>query len=51
MAVAKLKDWDEGKIEVDLCAIGNKGLGFMQRLAATSHPRWPAWATRPTWSA
>jgi F-type H+-transporting ATPase subunit gamma len=32
MAVAKLKGWDERKIEVDICAIGNKGLGFMQRL-------------------
>jgi F-type H+-transporting ATPase subunit gamma len=32
MAVTKLKGWDEQKIEVDICAIGNKGLGFMQRL-------------------
>jgi len=32
MAVAKLKGWDEQNLEVDLCAIGNKGLGFMQRL-------------------
>ena len=32
LAVAKLKGWDEQKVEVDICAIGNKGLGFMQRL-------------------
>jgi F-type H+-transporting ATPase subunit gamma len=32
MAVTKLKGWDEQKIEIDICAIGNKGLGFMQRL-------------------
>ena len=32
LAVAKLKEWDTSKIEVDICAIGNKGLGFMQRL-------------------
>ena len=32
LAVSKMKGWDEQKVEVDVCAIGNKGLGFMQRL-------------------
>jgi F-type H+-transporting ATPase subunit gamma len=32
LSLNKLKAWDEQKIEVDVCAIGNKGLGFMQRL-------------------
>jgi F-type H+-transporting ATPase subunit gamma len=34
LAVSKLKEWDDHKVEVDVCAIGNKGLGFMQRLGA-----------------
>jgi F-type H+-transporting ATPase subunit gamma len=34
LAVTKMKGWDEQKIEVDVCAIGNKGLGFVQRLGA-----------------
>lgn len=34
LAVSKMKAWDEQKIEVDVCAIGNKGLGFVQRLGA-----------------
>ena len=35
LAVSKLKDWDSQKIEVDVCAIGNKGLGFVQRLGGS----------------
>jgi len=34
LTLNKLKAWDEQKIEVDVCAIGNRGLGFMQRLGA-----------------
>ena len=34
LAVSKMKGWDDQKIEVDVCAIGNKGLGFVQRLGA-----------------
>ncbi len=34
LTLGKLKAWDEQKIEVDVCAIGNKGLGFVQRLGA-----------------
>jgi len=34
LAVNKMKAWDEQKVEVDVCAIGNKGLGFVQRLGA-----------------
>ncbi|PIX97517.1 MAG: F0F1 ATP synthase subunit gamma [Hydrogenophilales bacterium CG_4_9_14_3_um_filter_63_34] len=34
LSLNKLKDWGEQKIEVDVCAIGNKGLGFMQRLGS-----------------
>lgn len=34
LTLAKMKAWDEAKIDVDVCAIGNKGMGFMQRLGA-----------------
>ncbi len=34
LTLGKLKAWDEQKIEVDVCAIGNKGMGFVQRLGA-----------------
>ena len=34
LAVSKLKAWDDQQVEVDVCAIGNKGLGFVQRLGA-----------------
>jgi F-type H+-transporting ATPase subunit gamma len=34
LTLNKLKAWDEQKIEVDVCVIGNKGLGFLQRLGA-----------------
>ncbi len=34
LALNKLKAWDDQKIEVDVCAIGNKGLGFVQRLGS-----------------
>jgi len=30
----RMKDWDAQKIEIDVTVIGNKGLGFMQRLGA-----------------
>ncbi|TCS70714.1 ATP synthase F1 subcomplex gamma subunit [Sulfuritortus calidifontis] len=32
MVLGKLKDWEAKGIEVDVTAIGNKGLGFIQRL-------------------
>jgi F-type H+-transporting ATPase subunit gamma len=32
LALGKLKAWDDDKVEVDVCVIGNKGLGFIQRL-------------------
>ena len=34
LVLNRMKTWDEQKIEMDVCAIGNKGLGFMQRLGA-----------------
>ena len=34
LTLNKLKAWDEQKVEVDVCAIGSKGLGFIQRLGA-----------------
>jgi F-type H+-transporting ATPase subunit gamma len=34
MALAQYKDWQQQGEEIDVCAIGNKGLGFMQRLGA-----------------
>ncbi|MDP2787869.1 MAG: F0F1 ATP synthase subunit gamma [Pseudomonadota bacterium] len=32
LSLSKVKAWGEQKIGVDVCAIGGKGLGFMQRL-------------------
>ena len=34
LALAKMKEWDAQGEEIEVCAIGNKGLGFMQRLGA-----------------
>jgi len=34
LTLNKLKAWDEQKVEVDVCVVGNKGLGFIQRLGA-----------------
>ena len=33
-SVAKMKDWDANGIGVDVTVVGNKGLGFMQRMGA-----------------
>ena len=34
MAVSQMKQWDAAGVDIDVTAIGNKGLGFMQRLGA-----------------
>ncbi len=34
LALNKMKEWEAEGEEVEVCAIGNKGLGFMQRLGA-----------------
>ncbi|MES2365924.1 MAG: F0F1 ATP synthase subunit gamma [Pseudomonadota bacterium] len=34
LVVSKMKQWDGAKLGVDVTAIGNKGLGFMQRMGA-----------------
>jgi F-type H+-transporting ATPase subunit gamma len=34
MVLAQYKEWQAQGEEVDVCALGNKGLGFMQRLGA-----------------
>ena len=34
MALAKMREWESEGEEFEVCAIGNKGLGFMQRLKA-----------------
>ena len=34
MALVQYKQWQSEGEEIDVCAIGNKGLGFMQRLGA-----------------
>jgi F-type H+-transporting ATPase subunit gamma len=34
MVLGQYKDWQQAGEDVDVCAIGNKGLGFMQRLGA-----------------
>ncbi len=35
LAMNKMKDWEAEGEEIEVCTIGNKGLGFMQRLGAT----------------
>ncbi len=34
LALNKMKEWETEGEEIEVCAIGNKGLGFMQRLGA-----------------
>ena len=34
LALNKIKEWETQGEEIEVCAIGNKGLGFMQRLGA-----------------
>ena len=34
LALNKIKEWEAQGEEIEVCAIGNKGLGFMQRLGA-----------------
>jgi F-type H+-transporting ATPase subunit gamma len=34
LALNKIKDWEAQGEEIEVCALGNKGLGFMQRLGA-----------------
>jgi F-type H+-transporting ATPase subunit gamma len=34
MALAKIKEWQSEGEEIDVCCLGNKSLGFMQRLGA-----------------
>ena len=34
MALAKMREWEGQGEQFEVCAIGNKGLGFMQRLGA-----------------
>jgi F-type H+-transporting ATPase subunit gamma len=35
MTLARMKEWEGGKHGVEVCAIGNKALGFMQRIGAS----------------
>ncbi|MGE5028203.1 MAG: F0F1 ATP synthase subunit gamma [Betaproteobacteria bacterium] len=35
MVVAKMKEWEGGNHGTEVCAIGNKALGFMQRIGAS----------------
>ncbi|MGZ5175844.1 MAG: F0F1 ATP synthase subunit gamma, partial [Burkholderiales bacterium] len=34
LALSKVRDWEAAGEEIEACAIGNKGLGFLQRLGA-----------------
>ena len=34
LALARMKEWQAADVDIEVCAIGNKGLGFMQRLGA-----------------
>lgn len=33
-SVAEMKQWSDNNIDVDVCAVGSKGLGFLKRLGA-----------------
>ena len=35
MTLARMKEWEGGKHGIEVCAIGNKALGFMQRIGAS----------------
>jgi F-type H+-transporting ATPase subunit gamma len=35
MVLGRMKEWEGGKHGVEVCAIGNKALGFMQRIGAS----------------
>jgi F-type H+-transporting ATPase subunit gamma len=35
MVLGRMKEWEAGKQGVEVCAIGNKALGFMQRIGAS----------------
>ena len=35
MVLGKIKEWEGNKHDVEVCAIGTKGLGFMQRIGAS----------------
>ena len=35
LALNKIRDWESAGEEIEACAIGNKGLGFLQRLGAS----------------
>ncbi len=35
MVLGRMKEWESGKQGVEVCAIGNKALGFMQRIGAS----------------
>ena len=35
MVLSRMKEWEGGKHGVEVCAIGNKALGFMQRIGAS----------------
>ena len=35
LALANVREWEAAGEEIEACAIGNKGLGFLQRLGAT----------------
>jgi F-type H+-transporting ATPase subunit gamma len=35
MVLGRMKEWEGGKQGVEVCAIGNKALGFMQRIGAS----------------
>jgi len=32
MVLARMREWEGQQVEIDVCAIGNKGLGFIQRV-------------------
>ena len=47
LALSKYKEWQAEGEEIDVCCIGNKGLGFMQRLGANVVSQATALGDRP----
>ena len=47
LALAKIREWEAEGNEIEACAIGNKGLGFLQRLGANIASQVIALGDRP----
>jgi F-type H+-transporting ATPase subunit gamma len=50
LAVNKMKEWESQGEQFDVCAFGNRGLAFMQRLGVTWSRTWSSSVTSPIWT-